>query len=153
MNSRETRSRTVADESVSETVVELVASVRDVGPTVLDPPLHDVVDPERLDALQSSFDADERSLELAQFWFHDCHVTVSAGARVTVVPAPRHRYRLACVDCDFESLLEGTAKRAFDVAADHQSEYGRTAESHFVEFEALDECRTRTRSADRSPAE
>jgi hypothetical protein len=42
---------------------------------------------------------------------------------------------------------------SFDVVSDHQSEYGRTAEWHFVGFEALDECRTRTRSVDRSTAE
>jgi hypothetical protein len=147
----ETRSRTVTDEAVSTAVVELVASARDVDPTDLDPPLHDVVDPERLDALHPPSGDGARSSERAQFWFHGCRVTVSAGARVTVVPAPRLMYRLTCVDCNFETLLEGTARRAFDVASDHQSTYGRSAESHFVEFESTDE--RRARSVDRSAAE
>jgi hypothetical protein len=42
-------------------------------------------------------------------------------------------------------------ERAFDVASDHQSTYGRSAESHFVEFESTDE--RRARSVDRSAAE
>lgn len=50
--------------------------------------------------------------------------------------APR-RYELHCVDCSFDSTVEGDVFAVLDVIDAHQEEYAVDALDHFVEFESV----------------
>lgn len=52
--------------------------------------------------------------------------------------AADHRYALSCVECSFETTVEGDVFDAFDVADTHREERADDASRHFVEF-VLDE--------------
>ena len=52
--------------------------------------------------------------------------------------ASDQRYALSCVECSFETTVEGDVFDAFDVADTHRAERADDASEHFVEF-VLDE--------------
>lgn len=135
----------VAAGQVSTTVVEVVASAHGLSPAEVRPPLGYFVDGEALDRLFSSSSPGRLTDGVLTFWYHDCFVTVSAGGHVSV--ELQRAYRLSCVDCDFEAVVRGTSADTFEAAADHQSKYGRTPESHLVEFVRTDQLGNSEREA------
>lgn len=76
----------VGPATVSETVVEAVASTLDVDPSEL-PPLGSTVDADSLDGLWYSMHGESRSGYIAvSFSYAGCHVSVEDGESVTVRP-------------------------------------------------------------------
>lgn len=68
-------------ETLSQAVVETVASAEGVDPLDLEVPLYDAVDPDALDALfQSGIAVDGR----VEFEYYGYDVTVTDGGRVTL---------------------------------------------------------------------
>lgn len=47
-------------------------------------------------------------------------------------------YDLSCVDCSFETTVEGDAFDVLDAAQVHEKNHESDAVDHFVEFEATD---------------
>lgn len=52
--------------------------------------------------------------------------------------ASDHRYALSCVECSFQTTVDGDVFDAFDVADTHREACADNASEHFVEF-VLDE--------------
>ena len=72
------------EEPLSETVVMAVADAKDRAPTDL-PPLHDVIDPDALDALfADTLDGRTRSGGRLAFEYCDCDVAVLGRGKVLV---------------------------------------------------------------------
>lgn len=73
----------VQAESLSQAVIEAVASREDVEPMALETPLYEAVDPDALDALveTTASQHDRASLEI-EFTYHGYHVRVSADGVV-----------------------------------------------------------------------
>lgn len=50
--------------------------------------------------------------------------------------APTHSYELRCVDCPFETTVEGDVFEVLDAADSHREEHAADGFRHFVEFES-----------------
>lgn len=78
--------------SLSERVVEEVAAAEGVDPVKLEPPLHEVVDPDALDQLFESIPGGpDRAAGKVTFEYLEYEVTVTADRRVTVREIPARR--------------------------------------------------------------
>ena len=76
-----------ADESTSVAVSKAIDMCREADPKDTET-LHDVVDPDALDAIFAQIDGDTpRSSGRVSFIFRGCRVTVSHGEYLTVTPA------------------------------------------------------------------
>lgn len=78
----------VCDDSVATTVIEGVAAVTNTPKTDLDPPLHEVVDPDALDNLCQPLNGDELRDGNGQLTFqlYGCNVTLNWSGRITIEP-------------------------------------------------------------------
>lgn len=72
--------------TVSETVLQAVASVEGVEPHELDPPLYEAIDP---DALERVFDGRAEGAVAVAFEYQGYRVQVADGGAVTVAEQPR----------------------------------------------------------------
>lgn len=78
--------RSMASDSISETVVYAIAEATDTDPMDL-PPLYDVIDLQALDRLFPAHTAGGDPSARVTFTVLDCEVTVHADGEVVVAPA------------------------------------------------------------------
>lgn len=71
-------------DSVGVRIVRKIAAREGIDPSMLDPPLYDVIDPEALDAVFESVAGTDRAHGQVQFEYAGYAVTVSADYAVTV---------------------------------------------------------------------